>query len=52
MSTTTSTTDVREEIVVHLGTPEDLLAVDPMAPLSAPAGVPDPGDAGRRRAAR
>ena len=39
MSTTTSTTDVREEIVVHLGTPEDLLAVDPMAPLSAPAGV-------------
>ena len=40
MSTTTSTTDVREEIVVHLGTPEDLLAVDPMAPLSAPAGVP------------
>jgi hypothetical protein len=34
--TTTSTTDVREEIVVHLGSPEELLAVDPLAPLSAP----------------
>ncbi len=38
MSTTTSTTDVREEIVVHLGAPEELLAVDPLAPLTAPAG--------------
>lgn len=33
---TASTTDVREEIVVHLGAPEELLVVDPLAPLSAP----------------
>ncbi|MDT7743983.1 MAG: hypothetical protein QOE59_3061 [Actinomycetota bacterium] len=38
MSTVTSTTDVREEIVVHLGAPEELFAVDPLAPLSTPAG--------------
>jgi hypothetical protein len=35
---TTTTTEYREEIVVHLGAPEELLAVDPMAPLSAPEG--------------
>jgi hypothetical protein len=28
----------REEIVVHLGAPDELLAVDPLAPLHAPAG--------------
>jgi hypothetical protein len=39
VSTTTTATDVREEIVVHLGAPEELLAVDPLAPLSAPAGA-------------
>ena len=35
--TTATTTDVREELVVHLGTPEELLAVDPLAPLTASA---------------
>jgi hypothetical protein len=35
--TAATTTDVREEIVVHLGSPEELLVVDPLAPLSAPA---------------
>ncbi len=38
MSTATRTTGAREEIVVHLGSPEELLAVDPLAPLLAPAG--------------
>lgn len=37
MSTTT-TASAREEIVVHLGAPEELLVVDPLAPLSAPQG--------------
>jgi hypothetical protein len=36
---TTATTSAREEIVVHLGSPEELLAVDPLAPLTAPEGV-------------
>jgi hypothetical protein len=36
---TTSTVSAREEIVVHLGTPEELLAVDPLAPLTAPEGT-------------
>ena len=38
MSTATSTTGAREELVVHLATPEELLVVDPLAPLDAPAG--------------
>jgi hypothetical protein len=40
MSTTdtATTTGPREEIVVHLGAPDELLAVDPLAPLHAPAG--------------
>ncbi|HEY2223906.1 hypothetical protein [Actinomycetospora sp.] len=36
---TTSSTRALEEIVVHLGSPEELLAVDPLAPLSAPEGA-------------
>ncbi len=34
-----TTTGAREEIVVHLGAPEELLAVDPLAPLTAPEGT-------------
>jgi hypothetical protein len=35
---TATTTGPREEIVVHLGAPDELLAVDPLAPLHAPPG--------------
>jgi hypothetical protein len=34
---TAEATKAREEIVVHLGSPDELLAVDPLAPLHAPA---------------
>jgi hypothetical protein len=37
-TSTASTTGAREEIVVHLGSPEELLVVDPLAPLSAAEG--------------
>ncbi|MCD2197750.1 hypothetical protein LQ327_30705 [Actinomycetospora endophytica] len=36
---TSESTRPREEIIVHLGSPDELLAVDPLAPLHAPAGV-------------
>jgi hypothetical protein len=38
VTTTAGTTRPREEIVVHLGSPDELLAVDPLAPLHAPVG--------------
>jgi hypothetical protein len=35
-SSTTAATSAREEIVVHLGSPEELFVVDPLTPLSVP----------------
>lgn len=48
MSTTDTATRTgpREEIVVHLWAPEELLAVDPLAPLRAPPGEKVRGMAG------